>query len=289
MQKLPPESSTQNICVPDPEIEGFDFSSYCRDICATAPLLGDMFLDLRQIKFLSASNILAVLKMRTHFSGRSQGFYLLNPSTAVVSILHNARLDKTFHTVDIGQLAPLIPGVSQVSGTSQQTAPRNDEFQHPRAETQEMQSDPTLIESQIASIISVKPDDVFSLEVAKESHFNWTDRFSDAISNRQTVDVKEIKRDDCCELGRWLKVEGKTLYGPLREFTDLDRVHTRFHSVAGVVATVVNSGRSELAKSMLESSSSNFGRCSHEVVTAIDSLMTAAAFFGTVDRRLTPR
>ena len=86
------------VYVPEPSVAGFDFPTFCMVTCAEAPKLGDVFLDLRNIDFMGTADILAVLKMRTHFLGRSQGFYVLNPSPIIVSSLKNARLDRVIRT-----------------------------------------------------------------------------------------------------------------------------------------------------------------------------------------------
>lgn len=107
-----------------------------------------------------------------------------------------------------------------------------------------------------------------TLDRALAAHRNWKVRLREAATKGEELDETTIKRDDCCDLGRWLKSGGRTLYGHKPEFTDLVNKHRQFHSVAGMVAAIINSGESEAAQTQL-GSSSQYSMASNEVGASI--------------------
>ncbi len=96
----------------------------------------------------------------------------------------------------------------------------------------------------------------------------------EAASNREILDVEKIKRNDCCNLGLWIQSEGKRLYGHKIEFISLMDVHTEFHSVAGIVAGLINEQEYDKAKGHL-GTSSQFSFASASVGIAITKLRVA--------------
>lgn len=133
-----------------------------------------------------------------------------------------------------------------------------------------------------------KEADAFSFEAAIESHQDWKQKLKAAILSGEALDADTIRKDDCCQLGKWLHGEGRILYGNKNEYFDLCRKHAFFHKLAGVVATSINTGRVEMASNLVEGHGT-YARASHEVVLAIDTLRYAANFRGENDRRAGPR
>jgi len=107
-----------------------------------------------------------------------------------------------------------------------------------------------------------------TLDHAFSAHRSWKDKLLAAVESGEVLDVATIKRDDCCDLGRWLHSEGGKLYGTKPQFIKLMETHTEFHAVTGVVAGIVNSKDHETAKALI-GRSSQFASASMNVGMAI--------------------
>ena len=117
---------------------------------------------------------------------------------------------------------------------------------------------------------------MITLEKALDVHRQWKATLQMAAANRETLDVDTIRRDDCCDLGRWLAAEGGRLYGSRPEFTKLLSKHSEFHSIAGVIAGLINDGAHDAVRSHL-SGGSQFAFASTEVTVAISLLKVKVA------------
>lgn len=113
-----------------------------------------------------------------------------------------------------------------------------------------------------------------TLDNAFRVHNEWKSRLKAAVSSGEPLDVATIKKDDCCELGQWLHAEGKRAYGHRPEFTRLLDKHQEFHTVASIVATIINKKDVAGAEAMLQGSS-QFSSASTEVLMAIMQLKAA--------------
>lgn len=110
-----------------------------------------------------------------------------------------------------------------------------------------------------------------TLDSAMHAHNQWKSRLRDAVRAKEVLDVAEIRRDDCCDLGKWLYSNGRVAYGHRPEFTNLLDRHNDFHLVASVVARIINGKDYEQAKAMLVGSS-QFASASTDVMVAIMQL-----------------
>lgn len=115
-----------------------------------------------------------------------------------------------------------------------------------------------------------------TLNRALVAHRNWKTLLREAAAKGESLDAATIKRDDCCDLGRWLQSSGRTLYGHKPEFTDLLKKHNHFHSIAGMVAAIINSGDMEAAQTHL-GSNSQYSTASNEVGLSIMVLKAAVS------------
>lgn len=79
---------------PMPVEPDFAFSRYCEEMCEKAPDKSNVYLDLRNVDFLSGSDIAYLLKARTALSNKGQHLYVLNPSEIVMMSLKNCRMDR---------------------------------------------------------------------------------------------------------------------------------------------------------------------------------------------------
>jgi hypothetical protein len=110
-----------------------------------------------------------------------------------------------------------------------------------------------------------------TLDRASAAHQHWKVRLQDSITAGATLDIATIKRDDCCELGRWLGSDAQRLYGSKPQFKRLLTKHTSFHLVAGVVAKIINERKFDEATAMLRDFSL-FSTASADVCVAISEL-----------------
>jgi hypothetical protein len=63
---------------------------------------------------------------------------------------------------------------------------------------------------------------------------NWKANRLESMAAGVPPDVATIRRDDCCELGRWLHSEDSQIHSNKPEFQDLLSKHASFHQVAAV-------------------------------------------------------
>lgn len=110
------------------------------------------------------------------------------------------------------------------------------------------------------------------------AHQKWKTKLQHAIASGELLDVKTIKRDDCCALGKWIYGNGRIPYGHFPEFERLMNSHKEFHFIPSIVADVINSKNLEQSHSMI-AGNSQFAHSSSEVALAIFELK-ACVFVG---------
>ncbi len=115
---------------------------------------------------------------------------------------------------------------------------------------------------------------VITLEAALHSHQQWKDRLRRAVRNRELIDTSSIRRDDCCDLGKWLYAGSQQHYWGKPEFQSLLLHHREFHMLTGAVADVINQQQYELAEAYL-SNDTQLAQSSSEVGGAIRRLEAA--------------
>lgn len=114
-----------------------------------------------------------------------------------------------------------------------------------------------------------------TLERAYAAHQQWKVRLQESVNAHSELDVATIRRDDCCELGKWLHSDGGSAYGHKPEFKSLLAKHASFHLVASVVAGIINTRQYDEATAMLQEFSL-FSTASADVGMAIMALKRAA-------------
>ena len=118
-------------------------------------------------------------------------------------------------------------------------------------------------------------EDSLTLENALDAHSKWTEWLKAIASSGEKIDVETIKRDDCCELGKWLHSSGGMVYGHSPRFTRLVATHKEFHAIAGAIAQEISDSSYKVAESMLQAGTP-FAYASEEVAMAIMELKTEA-------------
>ncbi|MGZ4970908.1 MAG: CZB domain-containing protein [Methylobacter sp.] len=83
------------------------------------------------------------------------------------------------------------------------------------------------------------------MDIDKEilKHVDWKVRFSNAIFRRESLDsyvMETIRKENCCELGRWLHSEGKAQFSSLPSYEACLKKHAEFHIEAEKVANAIN-------------------------------------------------
>lgn len=109
------------------------------------------------------------------------------------------------------------------------------------------------------------------LNDALNAHTDWKIRLRRAISERATLDVDLVARDDACDLGAWLHGAARERFGPLPAYVECVRAHARFHLRAAEVAGVINAGDHARAERMLGAGSA-YAAASRAAVLAMEAL-----------------
>jgi hypothetical protein len=103
---------------------------------------------------------------------------------------------------------------------------------------------------------------------ALQTHLCWKAKLEEAVRRDGVLDVETIKRDDCCDLGQWLRAEGKSHFAHIPEFKGLVKAHRALHLISGVVAKMTNMYQPESRLQFLKQST-HLKTASAEVNVAI--------------------
>lgn len=112
------------------------------------------------------------------------------------------------------------------------------------------------------------------LEQAIEAHRQWLAKLHATALAGETLDPEALRRNDCCELGRWLHTYGHKMYGKKPEFIKLLARHNDFHQSASMVAHAINGHEYADVEKMINRQS-QLGQASMDVEVAIMRLQLA--------------
>jgi hypothetical protein len=108
------------------------------------------------------------------------------------------------------------------------------------------------------------------IDDALAAHVQWKRRLQDAlITGKFEYKIQDVKKDDACEFGQWLK-------GLSQEEKDCDeyakilKLHAEFHNTAGEILDLVYNGKKEEAEKKLEFGGS-FGQISGRLIIALQT------------------
>lgn len=90
-----------------------------------------------------------------------------------------------------------------------------------------------------------------NFDEALKDHFEWRVRLRLAISQKKTMDVATISKDNCCDLGKWLHGEASYKYLQLSSYSKCVTQHAAFHVEAGKIASAINAGEYAKAEAMM--------------------------------------
>jgi len=105
-------------------------------------------------------------------------------------------------------------------------------------------------------------------------HVRWKIRFRNAITHKLRFNIAVIRKDDCCDFGKWLHGDGKK-YARFPAYNNLLAQHAEFHKQAALVATEANANNNHEVESML-SPSSPFNKAFAEISATVTTLMKQA-------------
>lgn len=91
-----------------------------------------------------------------------------------------------------------------------------------------------------------------NIETALLKHLDWKAKFINAAHSSAHIDALVIESDTCCEVGEWLRGEGKTQYGHLPSYKACLNEHAEFHIEASKIASAINAKQFSEAKKLLE-------------------------------------
>jgi hypothetical protein len=109
---------------------------------------------------------------------------------------------------------------------------------------------------------------------ASMHHLAWRDRLKAHIGGVASEEwsSREATQYDRCQLGRWLREEGRAQLGHLPVFRRLELAHAEFHYFAGAVLAKVMLREVVLAEEMLKNEFSQATRRMLVAINEIDAL-----------------
>ena len=113
--------------------------------------------------------------------------------------------------------------------------------------------------------------EAFDIKAFTSAHLKWKTRLRDAIRSGETFDLGTVRRDDCCDLGKWLHGPGGKRWGHQPGFTQLMSTHATFHQEAGRVAEAANRGDAPQVARLLDIGS-GFSQATQATVLALKAL-----------------
>jgi aerotaxis receptor len=127
-------------------------------------------------------------------------------------------------------------------------------------------------------------------EAAFAAHQQWRVTLRNAVSRKLSVNADELRRDDCCNLGKWLHGAGGKRWGHEASFVRLIAVHRDFHQQAGKVADVLMQQRYEQAGKMLDAGTPfvEAGKQVAQVLKQLRSLVEGEGSGRGASQRATP-
>jgi hypothetical protein len=89
---------------------------------------------------------------------------------------------------------------------------------------------------------------------AIRAHQLWKRRLLQVMdgASDEAFDIARVRRDDCCDLGRWLHGEARLTHGGNDVFRRLLLSHQTFHETAADVLVLCRAGEVERARELVE-------------------------------------
>jgi hypothetical protein len=112
-------------------------------------------------------------------------------------------------------------------------------------------------------------------EQAIQVHVQWKSKLAAYIAKPDhTLNPATIAKDDCCELGKWLRGEGRK-FSSSPDFVKLVADHARFHVAAADIVRKADAGQ-YVSEEIALGAKSEYAAASNTVVTELMRLKKAA-------------
>jgi hypothetical protein len=83
-------------------------------------------------------------------------------------------------------------------------------------------------------------------------HSDWKRKFRAALADGKDLDAESIARDDCCDVGKWLRASSNEPLRTVPSYGACVLAHAEFHREAGKIASAIRGGRPNEAETMLQ-------------------------------------
>ena len=87
---------------------------------------------------------------------------------------------------------------------------------------------------------------------AIHDHSDWKRKFRAALAEGTALDPVRIARDDCCDVGKWLKASLGEPWTAGASYAACVQAHAQFHREAGKIAAAICGGHAHDAETMLQ-------------------------------------
>lgn len=122
---------------------------------------------------------------------------------------------------------------------------------------------------QVAGVAHKKQ--IINFVEAVTQHIEWRDRLKDHIAGvaKEAWSSRDATQYDRCDLGRWLREDGRNQFGEFPVFRRLELAHAEFHYFAGVILAKVMLKEMPQAEEVLNN---EFALATRRVVVAINEI-----------------
>ena len=80
------------------------------------------------------------------------------------------------------------------------------------------------------------------IEIFKTAHLNWLKKAETMQNGGEKLDAAQLPSEKQCSLGRWYYGVGKTEYGELKEFRNVEDIHIKCHALIKEFVKTYNEG-----------------------------------------------
>ncbi len=102
------------------------------------------------------------------------------------------------------------------------------------------------------------------------AHTRWKRRLQQSMGGGERLDPAMVRRDDLCDLGKWLQGDGAA-FATEPEYTTLVQAHASFHRAAAAVVERISRGETDEGGKLI-GMHSDYAEHSGAVVKAITAI-----------------
>jgi methyl-accepting chemotaxis protein len=116
--------------------------------------------------------------------------------------------------------------------------------------------------------LSKEQSAVIQIELFKQSHLRWVSRLNDMLAGRSSIQESDLDTHIECTLGQWYYQRGRSDFGRMPEFVEMEAPHIRLHEACRDAVSAYNQGDLRAAEKCVK----EVQYLSHEVVNYLDQL-----------------